>query len=87
MKKLLALIFIVSLISCDSKNSDFQKTKYKSIERNGYKVYCFENFGKIRDMDTVFYTIDSVVINNPPKDFKNDDDDRWLEAMRRYNLR
>jgi hypothetical protein len=91
MKKLLALVFIVSLFSCAEKydnkpieeesKSNFSKRVYKTVKRNGYTIYCFRHFGTVRDMDSIFYTIDSIKINNPPNDFIKTNSEIFVDSI------
>ena len=42
-------------------------TRY--IQRNGYTVYCYKNKIRVRYMDSIYYTFDSIKNVQPPKDF------------------
>ena len=68
--------YFVSLISCSDNNKKIDRNNYqydygiytKHI-RNGYDVYCFKNIKKVRGMDSIYYTLDSVKHNDPPPIF------------------
>jgi len=72
LKFLFVLFFSVSLISCSDNNENKYQYDYRNYTkhtRNGYDVYCFKYIKKVRGMDSIYYTLDSVKHNDPPPIF------------------
>lgn len=69
---LLILAFITNYYNSQKPKKSIDESiivNTRTIQRNGYNVYCFKHKIRVRYMDSVYYTFDSIKIVEPPKDF------------------